>query len=148
MLPRLEKSKMAKLDQVRFIVILIFWLSLGICIGQLPPKTDHLYECYNYIIMFAYFTGGGMLGLSIGVFPVPLPFTENFWKKHNVKFNLIAILIGIVLGLYAWNAYSRGGLTHRSTRTLQPRTLSSRLHSDFSSPFIVRLAAPPVNSIR
>jgi len=39
-------------------------------------------------------------------------------------------------------------LTHRSTRTLQPRALSSRLHSDFSSPFIVRLAAPPVNSIR
>ncbi len=39
-------------------------------------------------------------------------------------------------------------LTHRSTRTLQPRALSSRLRSDFLSPFIVRLAAPPVNSIR
>ena len=35
-------------------------------------------------------------------------------------------------------------LTHRSTRTLQPRALSSRLHSDFSSPFTVRLAASPV----
>jgi len=39
-------------------------------------------------------------------------------------------------------------LTNRSTRTLQPLPASSPMHSDFSSPPIVRLAAPPVNSKR
>jgi hypothetical protein len=40
------------------------------------------------------------------------------------------------------------GLTNRSTRTLQPLPASSLMHPDFSSPPIVRLAAPPVNSDR
>ena len=40
------------------------------------------------------------------------------------------------------------GLTHRSTRTLQPRVGFSFKRLDFSPPSIGRLAAAPVNSIR
>ena len=40
------------------------------------------------------------------------------------------------------------GLTNRSTRTLQPLPATSLMHPDFSSPPIIRLAAPPVNSER
>ncbi len=128
----------------------LVWLAIGMFVGILIQP----------LICIA---AGGLLGLICGLLAirqsyVAIQFASSAGKKiprgSGRTVGIIACVLSpfilfmaispIIIPLALSTKGRTSALTHRSTRTLQPRVNFSLKRSDFSSTFIARLAAAPV----